>query len=77
VYSATINLAGPDKVVDAAYTLCVSVVETAKANKLEPSVYIQYVLAHIAEANTLEKLELLLPWNAELKQTAKKSCSDR
>jgi hypothetical protein len=30
------------------------------------------VLAHIAEADTLEKLELLLPWNAELEQTAKK-----
>jgi len=30
------------------------------------------VLAHIAEANTLEKLELLLPWNAELEQASKK-----
>jgi hypothetical protein len=38
----------------------------------EPSAYIQHVLAHIAEADTLEKLELLLPWNAELDQTAKK-----
>jgi hypothetical protein len=30
------------------------------------------VLAHIAEADTLEKLELLLPWNAELRQASKK-----
>ncbi|VAW63091.1 hypothetical protein MNBD_GAMMA10-3138, partial [hydrothermal vent metagenome] len=25
--------------------------------------YIQYVLKHIADADTLEKLEVLLPWN--------------
>ena len=40
---------------------CYSLVETAKANKLEPSVYIQHVLERIAEADTLEKLEALLP----------------
>jgi len=40
--------------------------ETAKANDLEPSAYIHYVLGRIAEADTLEKLEALLPWNAEL-----------
>ena len=51
---------------------CYSLIETAKANSLEPSAYIQHVLAHIAEADTLEKLERLLPWNAELEQTAKK-----
>ncbi|TPE49001.1 transposase domain-containing protein, partial [Maribrevibacterium harenarium] len=36
---------------------------TAKANGLEPSSYILYVLDHIADADTLEKLEALLPWN--------------
>jgi transposase len=51
---------------------CYSLIETAKANGLEPSAYIQHVLVHIAEAGTLEKLELLLPWNAALDQTAKK-----
>ena len=45
---------------------CYSLIETGKANGLEPSVYIQYVMANIAEANTLEKLEALLPWNAKL-----------
>jgi hypothetical protein len=39
---------------------------------LEPSAYIQHVLARIAEADTLEKLELLLPWNAELERASKK-----
>lgn len=51
---------------------CYSLVETAKANNLEPSNYIQYVLDHIAEADTLEKLEALLPWNVDLERVLKK-----
>ena len=42
---------------------CYSLVETAKANNLEPYAYLQHVLAHIAAADTVEKLEALLPWN--------------
>ena len=42
---------------------CYSLLETAKANDLEPSAYINYVLAQIGEADSLEKLEALLPWN--------------
>ena len=38
-------------------------IETAKANGLEPSSYLQYLLDHIAQADTLEALEALLPWN--------------
>jgi hypothetical protein len=45
-------------------------VKTAKTNSLEPSVYIQHVLERIAEADTLEKLEALLPWNVDLEQTS-------
>ena len=45
---------------------CYSLIETAKANGLEPSAYIHHVLERIAGADTLEKLEALLPWNAEL-----------
>jgi len=45
---------------------CYSLIETAKANQLEPSAYIHHVLTHIAEAGTVEKLEALLPWNVEL-----------
>jgi len=51
---------------------CYSLVETAKANSLEPSVYIQHVLERIADADTLEKLEALLPWNVDLERTPKK-----
>jgi transposase len=51
---------------------CYSLVETAKTNSLEPSVYIQHVLERIAEADTLEKLEALLPWNVDLERASKK-----
>jgi hypothetical protein len=43
------------------YTL----VETAKANGLEPSKYINFILNNIAEADTVEKLQALLPWHAK------------
>jgi transposase len=42
---------------------CYSLIETAKANGLEPYAYLQHVLQHIAAADTVEKLEALLPWN--------------
>ena len=45
---------------------CFSLIETAKANGLEPSRYIRHVLEHIGEAATLEQLETLLPWNVSL-----------
>jgi len=51
---------------------CYSLVETAKANKLEPSVYIQHVLERVADADSLEKLEALLPWNVDLERASKK-----
>lgn len=51
---------------------CFSLIETAKANDLEPASYIEYVLNHIATADTLEKLEHLLPWNELLEKASKK-----
>lgn len=51
---------------------CYSLIETAKANDLEPSAYVHYVLDRIAGADTLEKLEQLLPWNAPLERVSKK-----
>jgi hypothetical protein len=50
---------------------CYSLVETAKANDLAPSAYIHHVLERIAEADTVEKLEALLPWNVELTASKK------
>ena len=42
---------------------CFSLIETAKANRLDPYKYVHHVLKHIAAAQTLEDLEALLPWN--------------
>lgn len=50
---------------------CYSLIETAKANGLEPSAYIHHVLERIAAADTLEKLEDLLPWNVDLESASK------
>jgi len=50
---------------------CYSLIETAKANQLEPSAYIHHLLTHIAEADTVEKLEALLPWNVDLPASKK------
>ncbi|KAA8976587.1 IS66 family transposase [Halospina sp. K52047b] len=52
---------------------CYSLIETARANGLEPSAYIHHLLNHIAEADTVEKLEALLPWNTDLEPAPKKS----
>jgi len=46
-----------------------SLIETAKANGLEPYDYLRHVLEHIAAADTVDKIEALLPWNTGLPQT--------
>lgn len=51
---------------------CFSLIETAKANHLEPYSYIKYILDHIGDADTLEKIEALLPWNVPMAQFSKK-----
>ena len=38
-----------------------SLIETAKANGLEPFVYLQHVIAELPKAETLEQVEALLP----------------
>jgi len=40
-----------------------SLIETAKANGLEPSVYLATVFTELPQADTLEAIEALLPWN--------------
>lgn len=51
---------------------CYSLVETAKTNHLEPYAYILHLLNHIGAADSLEKLEALLPWNVPLEVFSKK-----
>ena len=43
-----------------------SLIETAKANGLEPFAYLHHVLQHIGGASTVEEIEALLPWNVTL-----------
>ena len=40
-----------------------SMIETAKANGLEPYEYLTHVLKALPYADTVEKIEALLPWN--------------
>ena len=40
-----------------------SLIETAKANHLEPYAYLFHVLNELPYADTVEKIEALLPWN--------------
>jgi len=40
-----------------------SLIETAKANGLEPYTYLTHVLKALPYADTVEKIEELLPWN--------------
>ena len=40
-----------------------SLIETAKANGVEPYAYLQHVIGRIATADTDEALDALLPWN--------------
>ena len=46
-----------------ASALLYSLIETAKANKLEPYAYLRYIFTEIPTASTLEGYEALLPWN--------------
>jgi transposase len=50
-----------------------SLIETAKANGLEPYQYLRHVLTHIAAADTVEKIEALLPWNVSLQDPSSRS----
>ncbi|WP_310649647.1 MULTISPECIES: transposase domain-containing protein [unclassified Colwellia] len=40
-----------------------SLVESAKANNLEPSAYLKTVFTLFPQAKTVEEVEALLPWN--------------
>ena len=43
-----------------------SLVETAKANGLEPHAYLSHIYTHLPLATSLEDIEALLPWNCSL-----------
>ena len=53
-----------------ASALFYSLIETAKANKLEPYAYLRYIFDKLPLAETLEDYEALLPWNLSREQLA-------
>jgi len=42
-----------------------SLIETAKANELEPYAYLRHIFEALPYADTVEKVEALLPWNVK------------
>ena len=48
-----------------ASALYYTLIETAKANQLDPYRYIKHLVGHIAAAETVEDIEALLPWNVK------------
>jgi hypothetical protein len=46
-----------------ASALYYTLIETAKANGREPYAYLSYVIGNMANAETVEQWEALLPWN--------------
>ena len=48
-----------------------SLIETAKANGLEPYEYLKQVLTALPYAGTVDQVEALLPWNIKKPDTSK------
>jgi len=40
-----------------------SLIETAKANDLEPYAYLRHLFIRLPSAKSIEEIEALLPWN--------------
>ena len=53
-----------------ASALLYSLIETAKANKLEPWAYLRYIFDRLPLATKLEDFEALLPWNVTQEKLA-------
>ena len=51
-----------------ASALIYSLIETAKANGLEPYAYLRYIFTKLPLSKTLEDYEALLPWNLTQKE---------
>ncbi len=47
-----------------------SLIETAKANGIEPHAYLTWLYTHLAHAARLEHFEAMLPWNVKAELTA-------
>ena len=47
-----------------------SLIETAKANGIEPHAYLTWLYAQLPHATRLEHFEAMLPWNVKTELTA-------
>ena len=47
-----------------------TMVETAKANGINPYAYLKHVFTELPKAKTVEDLEALLPWNVAAEKLA-------
>ncbi len=52
-----------------------SLVETAKANCVEPHAYLTHLFTHLPAASTVDDFEGLLPWNVKIDSSAKSRAS--
>jgi hypothetical protein len=48
-----------------------SLVETAKANRVEPHAYLTHLFTHLPAATTVDEFEALLPWNVKIDSSVK------
>ena len=55
---------------DNASAVIYSVLQTAKANGLDPYAWLRRVMRDLPAAKTLEEMEVLLPWNIKSQQDA-------
>ena len=51
-----------------------SLIETAKANGIEPYAYLKMIFTELPQASSLEEIEALLPVPADAESLAKVSC---
>jgi transposase len=49
-----------------AYAVLCSIIETAKANGLEPYAYLRMLFTRLPGCKTVSDFETLLPWNVEI-----------
>jgi hypothetical protein len=49
-------------------------VGSARANGLEPYIYLNYICENLPAADTAEALEALLPWNVKSLLIARRAC---
>jgi len=72
---------GPTRLADtpggaAASARLYSLVETAKANAIEPWAYLNHVFERLPKATGPEDIEALLPWRVEIKELVARVATD-